>query len=404
MVLVASSLAVGTRSGSPGLVDLQVSTNELRRLVLRPLPRRVATLAAAGQAVLPAAPPRISSTPSFPSSLARQDTPDSPTSSESSCSRRGFLGGGVMAATALAAAQSAPPSAAAEKTIVAPLAPAANLPPWAAAVSGALQGIAQNVVKQLILHPLDTVKTRLQVEGNGGEASRAELFRDVYRGLLPCLVSGTPGSAAFFSAKEAVSAALREQHLPAQLTTLGGVVSGVLVAKAVRTPFDVAETKAMATVTGDKPADNGFEWDGSFNAVKEVLDREGLAGLYRGYGANVAYKLPADASKFLAYEALRGTGVAGSMPPGVAGAAATLISNIVTTPLDVVRTRIMVNEDASSPTAQKGVLGMLSGLVSQGDPKQLFAGLDWRIARGILAGAIQFTVLEGTKEAVEKGR
>ncbi|CAE7730775.1 slc25a26, partial [Symbiodinium sp. CCMP2592] len=212
------------------------------------------------------------------------------------------------------------------------------LPPWAAAWSGALQGIAQNVAKQVVLHPFDTVKTRLQATAGRPDASRAELFRDVYRGLLPTLVSGTPGSATFFAAKEAASAQLRRQAAPDPLPTLGGVVLGVLSAKAVKTPFDVAETKAMATVATEGEA---LAWDGSWGKLQDTYEKEGFTGLYRGYGANVLYKLPADLAKFLAYEALRGSGAAGSLPPGVAGAVATLAANAVTTPLDVVRTQVM---------------------------------------------------------------
>ncbi|CAE8651170.1 unnamed protein product, partial [Polarella glacialis] len=226
-----------------------------------------------------------------------------------------------------------------------PIAKAAEpLAPWAAAASGALQGIAQNLAKQLVLHPFDTVKTRLQASPDGGAkdlVDRKDLFQGLYRGFLPCLVSGTPGSAAFFAAKEAAASALLSSGAPAQLSTLGGVVCGVLLSKAVKTPFDVAETRAMAS-TPTAGADT-FGWDGSWLAVRETFDREGVAGLYRGYGANVLYKLPADAAKFLAYEALRGSGTLGALTPAVAGAAATLAANAVTTPLDVVRTRVMLD-------------------------------------------------------------
>ncbi|CAE8620937.1 unnamed protein product, partial [Polarella glacialis] len=290
------------------------------------------------------------------------------------------------------------------------------LAPWAAAASGALQGIAQNLAKQLVLHPFDTVKTRLQASPDGGAkdlVDRKDLFQGLYRGFLPCLVSGTPGSAAFFAAKEAAASALLSSGAPAQLSTLGGVVCGVLLSKAVKTPFDVAETRAMASTPSGPGADT-FGWDGSWLAVRETFDREGVAGLYRGYGANVLYKLPADAAKFLAYEALRGSGTLGALTPAVAGAAATLAANAVTTPLDVVRTRVMLDasqqerrEEGSEEGASKSssnTLDTLKELLSSGDSAQIWSGLGWRIGRGIVAGAIQFTVLEGTKEVVEGRR
>jgi len=273
--------------------------------------------------------------------------------------------------------------------------------PWFAVFSGAVQGIAQNLVKQAILHPFDTVKTRLQTTQTGSSSiERSDLFRDLYRGFLPCIVSGTPGSATFFAAKEVATQELAARGVPAQLKTVGGVVAGVLSAKAVRTPFDVAETKAMAATGGGNQS--LLDWDGSLNAVSAVLASEGITGLYRGYGANVAYKLPADAAKFLAYEALKGTGSVNALPPGVAGAVATLIANTVTTPLDVVRTRVMVEGDKRNGSSN--VVAAFKDIFASGDATQLWSGLNWRIARGIIAGAIQFSVLEGTKSAVEGGR
>lgn len=104
------------------------------------------------------------------------------------------------------------------------------------------------------------------------------------------------------------------------------------------------------------------------------------------------YKLPADLAKFLAYEALK----SGAWPAGVAGAAATLCSNAVTTPLDVVRTQVMVEEQGPN------VLQRLRELLATGDSEKIWSGFGWRLARGVVAGAIQFSVLESTKEAVER--
>lgn len=316
-------------------------------------------------------------------------------------SRRVFLS--FAASTAALGTSRAPAEAAA------PIQVPDYLPPWAAAYSGAIQGVAQNLVKQLLLHPFDTVKTRLQASSQQqsvDSTTRGDLFRDVYRGLIPTLVSGTPGSATFFAAKEAVTALLLERGAAAPLPTLGGVVAGVLSAKAIKTPFDVAETKAMATY--EKRGKETLAWDGSWNIIQETLAKDGFTGLYRGYGANVLYKLPADAAKFLAYEALRGSGAAGSLPPGIAGAAATLASSAVTTPLDVVRTRVMVADRSEGGSgrgeASNNPLEMLRDLIASGDSAQIWSGLNWRLARGVVAGAIQFSVLEGTKEAVERRR
>ncbi|CAK9060759.1 unnamed protein product [Durusdinium trenchii] len=75
------------------------------------------------------------------------------------------------------------------------------------------------------------------------------------------------------------------------------------------------------------------------------------------------------------------------------------MSNAVTTPLDVVRTQVMV--DGTGSKQSKNVLEKLKDLIATNDAKKIWSGLGWRLGRGVLAGAIQFTVLESTKEAVE---
>lgn len=86
----------------------------------------------------------------------------------------------------------------------------------------------------------------------------------------------------------------------------------------------------------------------------------------------------------------------------MAGAVATLAANAVTTPLDVVRTQVMC--EGTSTTSSPNALEKLKELISSGDSDQIWSGFGWRLARGIVAGAIQFTVLEGTKDAVEGRR
>ena len=39
--------------------------------------------------------------------------------------------------------------------------------------------------------------------------------------------------------------------------------------------------------------------NGTVSAIKSAVQQEGLAGLYRGYGSNIAYAFPTDAIKFV---------------------------------------------------------------------------------------------------------
>jgi len=47
------------------------------------------------------------------------------------------------------------------------------------------------------------------------------------------------------------------------------------------------------------------EFSGLLNAVKSILAKEGVRGMYAGYGSFLLRDLPFDAIEFLAYEQLR---------------------------------------------------------------------------------------------------
>jgi hypothetical protein len=60
-------------------------------------------------------------------------------------------------------------------------------------ISGLAGGAASRAAKELFLHPIDTVKTRLQYARAGTRP--ADLFKDLYSGVWPALLVGTPAGA-----------------------------------------------------------------------------------------------------------------------------------------------------------------------------------------------------------------
>jgi hypothetical protein len=70
----------------------------------------------------------------------------------------------------------------------------------------------------------------------------------------------------------------------------------------------------------------------------------------------------------------------------------------VSTPLDVARTRIMtLPADQPAP----GVLATLKAVADEEGLRGLYAGLAPKVARALVSGALQFSVLEGVKDAVD---
>ncbi|CAN0105417.1 unnamed protein product [Ectocarpus sp. 4 AP-2014] len=328
----------------------------------------------------------------------------------SSTSREQFLGG-LLASSAALLACTAAANAAAEQKAEVSNAPAVagqseyqQPPPTAvvtesesaasSAISGLVAGAAVSTSKQLLLYPVDTVKTRLQLPRDG---SPPELFRGLYDGVLPPLLAGLPSGALFFSAKDAFSTAINNisggQY--AELTTIAAVGLAQFPYWGIRTPAELLKIRSQAGLSSGSGA--GFE------GAKSILADEGLRGLYTGYSSNIAYAFPADAIKFLVYGVLKrsakkakGGAKLSTIEAAVLGSGASLAAQAVTTPLDVVRTRVMT-ASSDDEGYEGGVLGALGTISREESFSALWAGINPRMARSVLSGAIQFGSYEFVK-------
>ena len=119
---------------------------------------------------------------------------------------------------------------------------------------------------------------------------------------------------------------------------------GELAACTVRVPMEVVKQRAQAVV--------GLS---SYSALKEILSaqRESvLAGLYRGFGITAMRDVPYTMIQFALYEELKRVqgrrNGKNKVTPGeaaVCGSVAGAIAGGVTTPLDVLKTRIMLAKE-----------------------------------------------------------
>ncbi|CAM9540625.1 unnamed protein product [Ascophyllum nodosum] len=267
------------------------------------------------------------------------------------------------------------------------------------AVSGLVAGAAVSTSKQLLLHPVDTIKTRLQMRKEGdAEIASPELFSGLYNGVGPPLLAGLPSGAVFFSAKDAFGTAIANAVGDgyADLATVAAVGLAQFPYWGIRTPAELLKTRSQAGVS--KEGDGG-----GLEAAKVIVAEEGVKGLYTGYGSNIVYAFPADAVKFLVYETLkrsakRAKGGAKLSPveAAVLGSGATFVAQATTTPLDVVRTRVM-SSSASDQPYKGGVPGALVSISREEGFGALWKGTTPRLARSVLSGAIQFGAYEFVK-------
>ncbi|EXJ85075.1 hypothetical protein A1O3_05750 [Capronia epimyces CBS 606.96] len=214
----------------------------------------------------------------------------------------------------------------------------------------------------LLVYPLDTLKTRLQSQDyeklyrNSNGTINRSLFRGLYQGVGSIILITIPSSGAFFTTYEALKYGLKDwippnSSLYLPQPAIHAVASGTaeLVSCAILTPAEVLKQNAQMLSAGKRGSTSLHV----FRHFKKQPSR-----LWRGYTALAARNLPFTALQFPVFESLKGyfirrrqekkggQSVDGiferaritALSAGIAGSGAAWI----TTPIDVVKTRIML--------------------------------------------------------------
>ncbi|KAG9098443.1 S-adenosylmethionine transporter [Ceratobasidium sp. UAMH 11750] len=202
-----------------------------------------------------------------------------------------------------------------------------------ALLAGGLAGTSVD----LLFFPIDTIKTRLQ---SSQGFIKAGGFKGVYKGVGSVVVGSAPGAAIFFTTYSTL-----KQSLPiAHTHPLNHVISsslGEIAACLVRVPTEVVKSRAQTAAYGAGVS--------SFGAFLRVANAEGVRGLYRGFGPTIMREIPFTSLQFPMYEFFKvrlAKALERSIGPheaAVCGSVAGGIAAAVTTPLDVLKTRVMLD-------------------------------------------------------------
>ncbi|XP_037947495.1 S-adenosylmethionine mitochondrial carrier protein homolog isoform X2 [Teleopsis dalmanni] len=260
-----------------------------------------------------------------------------------------------------------------------------------------MAGGVAGIVVDIALFPIDTVKTRLQSElgfwRSGG-------FRGIYKGLAPAAAGSAPTAALFFCTYEGLKSNLSRitsTHNSPYVHMLSASTAEVL-ACLIRVPVEIAKQRRQALSNKQNSA-LLILW----NAYK----KEGLRkGLYRGFGSTITREIPFSLIQFPLWEYFKSnwtncTGLA-STPFTVAlcGALAGGIAAAITTPLDVVKTRIMLAEQGSA-AVKLNILRLLRNIHRERGISGLFAGIVPRVLWITLGGAFFFGFYDLTTRVLD---
>lgn len=251
-----------------------------------------------------------------------------------------------------------------------------NIPSiWACALAGGLGGL----IGDSSMHSLDTVKTRQQGASHinkyrgtwaaYGTIFREEgIFRGLYGGYSAAMLGSLPSSAVFFLSYEAIKRyEVNELGIPETPAFLAAGFLGDLFSSVFYVPSEVLKTRLQLQGRHNNAHfKSGYNYKGFIDAAATIIRTEGPGTLFYGYKATLTRDLPFSAFQFTFYENFRQwafqlTGTHGkvdsfkqaetiSLPlyaELLTGAAAGGLAGILTTPLDVVKTRMQTQNGTS---------------------------------------------------------
>ena len=259
-------------------------------------------------------------------------------------------------------------------------------------------GMAGTTV-DLALFPIDTLKTRLQSPQGFVSAGG---FRGVYRGIMAAAAGSSPGAALFFGTYETmkpVIANYRGEEAPSPaLTHMIAASIGETAACLVRVPTEVVKSKMQTNAAGASSLSETFklvvsEKDG------RAFGSQVFGGLYRGYGITLMREVPFAFIQFPMYERLKvewskiqgyatsplQAATCGSFSGGVAAA--------FTTPLDVVKTRLMLGSDKNGEK-YKGAKDVVERILKEEGSSVFASGIQPRVMWISIGGFVFFGAYE----------
>ena len=276
--------------------------------------------------------------------------------------------------------------------------------PWTRSLlAGALAGLTVDVS----LYPLDTIKTRLQsnISQHATLSSRhtaAGTLRSIYAGLPSTVIGSMPSAASFFMVYDGVK---RHMLVPGQTAAQESYVHmlassmGEIAACAIRVPTEVVKQRAQAGLFGGK----------SSAAFLDILNLRKSAGyatmikeLYRGGGITIMREIPFTILQFTLWEQAkkgwskrqteltrRPEGMVTATESAFFGSLSGAFAAGVTTPLDVLKTRLMLARRETGSTQQRlGAAGLIRQIAKEDGWKGFFRGFVPRVGWISTGGAI----------------
>lgn len=272
----------------------------------------------------------------------------------------------------------------------------------------AIAGATGSVVGMTVFYPLDTVRSRLQLEEDRKakntlvvlkELVEEEGFETLYRGAIPVLQSICASNFVYFYSfhglKSFTSSSVGQSAAKdLLLASVAGVINVLTT-----TPLWVVNTRlkmaGIGAVKQEKPA-----YSGLIDGLCKIVKSEGIARLWSGTGPSLVL-VSNPAIHFMVYETLKRYILDGRKASEISpltffavGATAKAIATLITYPLQLVQTKMRHGHKYSDLKSDASSLELTSYILRKYGIKGLFKGMEAKVLQTIFTAALMFMTYE----------
>lgn len=281
--------------------------------------------------------------------------------------------------------------------------------------SDVLAGATARAASQATIHPLDTLKVRMQAGGAAKAAKAAKApsppkgfvknpagamrnlgqnMGSLYKGVLGAASGAGIAIGAYFAVYSVATNIIsrRTDLKPGAVAFVGGGIAAA-GSSVVKVPLAVCIRSVQAGI-----------YKNVFHAAKSIVGAAGPRGLFTGYLPTVLEDIPDMAFKFASYETMRSIHKAmikdrNATPQEdfIIGAMAGAFAAAATTPLDVIKTSMMC-----SAASRPNMLSAAGTVLRNDGVKGFFRGVGPRAASNGINSAVFFCFFEALRSIISK--
>lgn len=241
-------------------------------------------------------------------------------------------------------------------------------------VCGAIAGFVETAV----CHPLDTIKTRMQVRGNGLVSTIRSVWDrgGFYRGIVPVWSGVIPKNAVRFSVYDRLMTATEGSSF------LSGLGAGAVEAVVVVNPSDIIKIR-LQTASSIR--------DAVRPTISQIIAEENLRLFSKGVGMTILRQSSNQATNFFVHKSLKDDFGFNTMSAGfISGSVGPILNH----PLDVIKTRIQ--------SSGNGFVSIASDIFSKKGIRGFYVGIVPRLVRIMPGQAVTFGVYDSCRSYLEK--